>query len=108
MTTGSASFEGPSERKTVPAALLNSEIPSATWLVVGRLFPAPITILCGTSKVLLSTTGAGTAAGPFTTLVRSETAFGGRFELEVATGDCSSTATSASSGFSDSYAPNDP
>src|SRR5229473_1621370 len=99
MITGVANFEGSSVRKIVPEALLNSEIPSATWLVVGCLFPATMTILCGTSNGVLSTTGAGRAGGPFTTLVRSEAAFGGRFESEVATGDCSSFTASVSCCF---------
>src|SRR5260370_37929756 len=96
MTTGSASLEGSSERKTSPEALVKSEIASATWLLVGGLLAAAMTILPGISKVLLSTTGAGSVAGPFTTFVRSETVFGGRFELEAPTGDCSSTSVAVS------------
>src|SRR5712692_4445558 len=99
MTTGSASLAGSSARKTDPEALLNSEIASATWLLVGCLFPAAMTMLCGTSNGVLSTTGAGRAGGPFTTLVRSEAAFGGRLESEVATGDRSSTTASVSCCF---------
>src|SRR5260370_40259756 len=92
MTTGSANFEGSFERKTSPEALVKSEIASATWLLVGGLLPAAMALLCRISKVLLSAVGAGSAAaGLFTTSVRSETVFGGRFGLEAATGDCSST-----------------
>src|SRR6266849_8241628 len=99
ITTGSASFEGSSARKTVPEALLNSEIPSATWLLVGCLFLAAMTMLCGTSKVVLAVAGADRAGGPFTTLVRSEAAFGGRLESEVAIGDRSSITASVSCCF---------
>src|SRR5260370_40160490 len=92
MTTGSANFEGSSERKTSPEALAKSEIASATWLLVGCLLPAAMALLCGISRVILSAAGAGSAAaGLFTTFVRSETAFGGQFALEAVTGDCSST-----------------
>src|SRR5437899_3242414 len=97
MTTGSANFEGSSERKISPEALVKSEIASATWLLVGGLFPAAMTALVGISKVSLSTTAAGgAAAGPFTTFVCSETAFGGRFESEAPTGALSSTIVAAS------------
>jgi hypothetical protein len=93
MTTGIASFEGSSVRKTLPEALLSSEIPSATWLVVGCLFPVAIMMLCGRSKVVLSTLAAVCAARAFTTLVRSAAIFGGRLESELTTGDRSSVTT---------------
>src|SRR5713226_324596 len=96
MTTGSVSFEGSSERKTSPDALVKSEIASATWLVVGCLLPAAMALLCGISRVLPSTTGAGSEAAGFTTFVRSETVFGGRLELEAAIGDRSSTSVAVS------------
>src|SRR6266851_2735693 len=97
MTTGSANFEGSSERKISPEALVKSEIASATWLLVGGLLPAAMALLCGGSKVLLSAAGAGSAAaGLLTTFVRSETVFGGRFALEATTGDCSSTSVAVS------------
>ncbi len=92
MTTGRANFEGSSERKISPEAFVKSEIASATWLLVGCLLPAAMALLCGISKALLSTAVTGSAAaGLFTTFVRSETVFGGRFALEASTGDCSST-----------------
>src|SRR5258707_15271885 len=97
MTTGSANFEGSFERKTSPEALVKSEIASATWLLVGGLLPAATALLCGISKVLLSTAVTGSAAaGLLTTFVRSETVFGGRVALEAATGDCSSTSVAVS------------
>src|SRR6266699_120251 len=95
MTTGSASFEGSSARKIFPEALLNSEMPSATWLLVGSLFPVAMIMLCGTSNVVGATAGAGRT---YTTLVRSEAAFGGRLEAEAATGDRSSIAGAVSRG----------
>jgi hypothetical protein len=101
MTTGSASFEGSSARKTLPEALLNSEMPSATWLLVGSLFPAAMIMLCGTSNVVGATAGAVRAGGPYATLVRSEAAFGSRLEAEAATGDRSSIAGAVSRGFLD-------
>src|SRR5229473_2642643 len=99
MTTGSASFEGSSARKTFPEALLNSEMASATWPLVGCLFPAAMTILGGTSKVVLAEAGAGRAGGPITSLVRSVAVFGGRLESELAAGDRSSITASISCCF---------
>src|SRR5260370_35663468 len=99
VTPGSARFEGSSARKTFPEALLNSEIASATWPLVGCLFPAAMTILGGTSKVVLAEAGAGRAGGSFTTLFRSEAVFGGRLESEVAVGDRSSITASVSCCF---------
>src|SRR5260370_18161345 len=97
VTTGRAKFEGTSERKISPEALVKSEIASATWLLVGGLLPAAMALLCGISKALLSTAVTGSAAaGLLTTFVRSETVFGGRVALEANTGDCSSTSVAVS------------
>src|SRR5712692_1879602 len=101
MTTGSASFERSSARKTFPEALLNSETPSTTWLLVGCLFPAEMIMLCGTSNGVLATAGAARAGGPFATPARSEAAFGGLFDSEVATEDRSSVTTSEYCCFAD-------
>src|ERR1700731_439281 len=101
MTTGRPSFERPSARKTFPEALLNSEMPSATWLLVGGLFPAAMTMLCGTSNAVDAAAGAARAAESCTILIRSEAAFGGRLEAEAATGDRTSIAGAVSRGFLD-------
>ena len=78
MITGSTSFVGSLVRKTLPEALLNSEMPSVTWLIVGFLFSGVMMMLCGTSKGAAATAGAGKAGEPGTTFVRSEAVFGGR------------------------------
>src|ERR1700720_190787 len=94
MTTGSASFERSSARKTFPDALLNSEMPSATWLLVGGLFPAAMIMLCGTSNVVGATADAGSGGAPYAP-------FGGRLEAETATGVRASITGAVSRGFLD-------
>src|ERR1700730_9415460 len=76
-------------------------MPSATWLLVGGLFPAAMIMLCGISNVVGATADAGSAGAPYAILVRSDAACGGRLEAEAATGDRSSIAGAVSRGFLD-------
>ena len=104
ITTGCVSFDGRSVRNTLPEALLNSEIASATWLFVGGLFPAAMMMLSGTSNGVAASAGAaGAGRSAFAAFappeaVRSEAIFGGR-SAEAAAVDRSSIADAVSRGF---------
>src|SRR2546421_3404915 len=82
-------------------------MPSATGLIVGFLFSAVMTMLCGPPNEAAATAVAGRVAEPCTTLVRSEAVFAGRWEADPATGDRSSSAGAASCCFAACEAPED-